>query len=182
MKDYINWKEACQLIEFSEKKHNYRIALLIYVSLHTGMRINDVLRLRWCDIMHVSTLCFVELRTSKHRTMFITPDMERFIDAIYNKLDKPLMSEYCFVSQKKSVFTVQRVNQILKMLSSKCDIQDVSLTTNTLRKTFGRELYYRTEGKAISFLSEYFSHPSVQFTMKYLQLESESRTISFCPL
>ena len=45
MKDYLSWKEANNLICVSEKEGKYNIALLIYVSIHTGMRINDILNL-----------------------------------------------------------------------------------------------------------------------------------------
>lgn len=174
MKDYITWNEAANLISCLEKEQNYRFSLLVFVSLHTGMRINDILRLRWCDIINVPALCFTESRTSKNRTILLTHEMEEYFLASYNRIMKPALKEYCFISQKKSVYSVQRVNQLLKTLSAKCDIQNVSITTNTLRKTFGRELYYKTGREAIIFLMEYFSHPSIQFTLEYLQLESES--------
>lgn len=177
MKDYLSWKEASSLIRCLEKENKYRVALLIFVSLHTGMRINDILRLRWCDIINVHALCFTESRTSKNRTILLTHEMEEYFLASYNRITKSALTEYCFLSQKKNVYSVQRVNQMLKTLSTKCGIQNVSVTTNTLRKTFGRELFFKTGREAIIFLMEYFSHPSIQFTLEYLQLESESDTM-----
>lgn len=177
MKDYLSWKEASSLISCLEKEHKYRVSLLVFISLHTGMRINDILRLRWCDIINVRALCFTESRTSKNRTILHTHEMEEYFLASYNRIKKPVLTEFCFLSQKKNVYSVQRVNQLLKTLSIKCNIQDVSITTNTLRKTFGRELYFKRGREAIKFLMEYFSHPSMQFTLEYLQLESESDTM-----
>lgn len=177
MKDYISWSEASNLISCLESEHNYRVSLLVFVSLHTGMRINDILRLRWCDIINVPALCFTESRTSKHRIILITHEMEEYFLTSYDRIKKPNLTEYCFLSQKKNVYSVQRVNQLLKTLSKKCHIQNVSITTNTLRKTFGREYYFKTGGEAIVFLMEYFSHPSIHFTLEYLQLESESDTM-----
>lgn len=174
MKDYISWNEASSLIRCLEREHNYRVSLLVFVSLHTGMRINDILRLRWCDIINVPALCFTESRTSKNRTILLTPEMEEYFLTSYKRIKKPVLTEYCFLSQKKNVYTVQRVNQLLKTHSTKCDIKNVSVTTNTLRKTFGRELFFKIGWEAIIFLMEYFSHPSIQFTLEYLQLESES--------
>lgn len=177
MKDFINWSEASSIISCLEKEHNYRISLLVFISLHTGMRINDILQLRWCDIINVPALCFTESRTSKNRTILITPKMEEYFLTSYNRMKKPMLAECCFISQKKNVYSVQRVNQLLKKISAKCSIQDVSVTTNTLRKTFGRELYYKTGREAIIFLTEYFSHPSERFTLEYLQLDIDENSM-----
>lgn len=177
MKDYLSWNQASSLVSSLEREQKFRVSLLVFVSLHTGMRINDILRLRWCDIINVPALSFTELRTSKTRTILLTHEMEEYFLASYNRINKPALTEYCFLSQKKNVYSVQRINQLLKNLSTKCNIQNVSITTNTLRKTFGRELYFKTGREAIIFLMEYFSHPSIQFTLKYLQLDSESDTM-----
>lgn len=176
MKDYLSWNQASSLISCLEREHNYRVSLLVFISLHTGMRINDILRLHWCDIINVPALCFKETRTSKNRAILLTHEMEEYFLASYNRINKPALTEYCFLSQKKNVYSVQRVNQLLKTLSTKCNIQNVSVSTNTLRKTFGREIFFKKGGEAIIFLMEYFSHPSIQFTLKYLQLESETDT------
>ena len=52
--DYLQWSEAMNLIRKLAKDGNYRISLLISLGCFTGLRISDILALRWKQILNTS--------------------------------------------------------------------------------------------------------------------------------
>ena len=52
--DYIVWSEAMNLIRKLAKDENYKISLLISLGCFTGLRISDILALRWKQILNTS--------------------------------------------------------------------------------------------------------------------------------
>ena len=52
--DYLEWSEAMNLIRRLTRDKNYKISLLIAIGCFTGLRISDILTLRWKQILGVS--------------------------------------------------------------------------------------------------------------------------------
>ena len=61
--DYLQWDEAMNLIRKLAKDGNYKMSLLIALGCFTGLRISDILALRWKQILHVSEFSVVEKKT-----------------------------------------------------------------------------------------------------------------------
>lgn len=173
MRNYLTWEEANKLQRQFLKEKKYDLSLLFYLSLHTGLRISELLSLRWIDIINKSKIEIIDGKSKKKKIIELSKDTESYIEHIY-MLQKPISCcNFCFVSQKKVVYSIQRINQILKETAIKCSITDVKLSTNSLRITYGREVYFRSNGEALNSLSNYFSHPSDQFTLSYLHLNKD---------
>ena len=49
--DYLVWSDAMNLIRKLAKDENYKISLLIALGCFTGLRISDILSLRWKQIL-----------------------------------------------------------------------------------------------------------------------------------
>ncbi len=49
--DYLIWSDAMNLIRKLAKDENYKISLLIALGCFTGLRISDILSLRWKQIL-----------------------------------------------------------------------------------------------------------------------------------
>lgn len=173
MRNYLTWKEANKLQSQFLKERKYDLFLLFYLSLHTGLKISDLLSLRWIDLVNKSLIEVIECKSKKKKIIELSKKTKSYIEHIYI-LQKPTSCcNFCFVSQKKVVYSIQRINQILKETAVKCRITDVKLSTNSLRITYGREVYFRSNGEALNSLSNYFSHPSDQFTLSYLHLKKD---------
>lgn len=80
------------------------------------------------------------------------------------------------VSQKGTVFTVQRINVILKEVKRKYRLHVGNFSCHSLRKTFGRQVYTMNDNNAelaLVKLMELFNHSNVAITKRYLGLRQE---------
>ena len=94
----------------------------------------------------------------------------------YNALHIADRTEKCFLSRKKAVYSIQRINVRLKEIKAKYGIKVEHLSTHSLRKTFGRKIVERAGDNpemALIKLSELFNHSSIQITRRYLGLRQE---------
>ena len=77
---------------------------------------------------------------------------------------------------KRQVYTVQRINVMLKEIKKKYRLQIGNFSCHSLRKTFGRQVYNMNNDNselALVKLMELFNHSSVSITKRYLGLRQE---------
>ena len=65
--DYLVWSDAMNLIRKLAKDGNYKMSLLVALGCFTGLRISDILALRWNQILGVSEFTIIEKKTGKKR-------------------------------------------------------------------------------------------------------------------
>ena len=63
--DYLVWSDAMNLIRKLAKDGNYKISLLIALGCFTGLRISDILALRWKQILNTSEFTVIEKNTNQ---------------------------------------------------------------------------------------------------------------------
>ena len=59
------------LVRKLAKGSNYKMSLLIALGCFTGLRISDILALRWNQILDVDEFTVTEIKTGKQRTIRI---------------------------------------------------------------------------------------------------------------
>ena len=174
--DYLIWSDAMNLIRKLAKDRNYKISLLIALGCFTGLRISDILSLRWKQILGTSEFTITEKKTGKQRTIRLNPQLQQHIRECYEYI-KPLgINAPILVSQKGTVFTIQRINVILKEVKKKYRLHIGNFSCHSLRKTFGRQVYnMNSENSELALvkLMELFNHSSVAITKRYLGLRQE---------
>ena len=174
--DYLIWSDAMNLIRKLAKDGNYKISLLIALGCFTGLRISDILSLRWKQILDTSEFTVTEKKTGKQRTIRLNPQLQQHIRECYQQI-KPLgINAPILVSQKGTVFTIQRINVILKEVKKKYRLHIGNFSCHSLRKTFGRQVYnMNSENSELALvkLMELFNHSSVAITKRYLGLRQE---------
>lgn len=72
--DYLVWSDAMNLIRKLAKDENYKISLLISLGCFTGLRISDILSLRWKQILGAEEFTVIEKKTSKVRNIRLNPN------------------------------------------------------------------------------------------------------------
>lgn len=85
----------------------------------------------------------------------------------------PPLEANCFISRKKCVYSIQRINVLLKQVSKNYLGGKVLFTTTTLRRTFGRE-YLKHYGANLYNLRMFFDQDTEEFTKNYLRLYTET--------
>ena len=174
--DYLQWDEAMNLIRKLAKDGNYKMSLLVALGCFTGLRISDILALRWKQILHVSEFTITEKKTGKQRTLRLNPQLQRHIAECYEQINPIGTSAPILVSQKGTIFTIQRINVMLKDVKKKYRLRVGNFSCHSLRKTFGRQVYTMSGDNAelaLVKLMELFNHSSIAITKRYLGLRQE---------
>lgn len=174
--DYLEWDSNILLISKLFQDQNYKFSLLIALGSFFGVRISDLLNLKWCDVLNTDFLNIIEKKTKKQRTIKINEQLKKHIQSCYREI-KPLSpNDYIFTSQKGSVYSVQRINVVFKEIKVRYNLKIKNFSTHSMRKTFGRQVYNNAGSSAelaLVKLSELFNHSDVRTTRKYLGLRSE---------
>ena len=175
--DYIEWNTAVNLVHRLFKDGNYQMSLLIGCGIFFGLRISDILQLSWDMLLDDSSFQVIEKKTQKRREVRINKGFQNHIWDCFNALMITDKSEKCFKSRERRVYSIQRINMILKDIKKKYGIKSVkNFSTHSLRKTFGRHIYERADSNgemALVMLSELFNHSNIAITKRYLGLRKE---------
>ena len=174
--DFLVWSDAMNLIRKLAKDGNYKMSLLIALGCFTGLRISDILALRWSQILYTEEFTIIEKKTGKQRTLRLNPQLQKHIQECYEQIKPIGIKAPILVSQKGTVFTVQAINRILKEIKKKYRLKIKNFSCHSLRKTFGRQVYTMNDNNAelaLVKLMELFNHSSVSITKRYLGLRQE---------
>ena len=174
--DYLVWSDAMNLIRKLAKDQNYKISLLVAIGCFTGLRISDILALRWKQILNTEEFSVIEKKTGKKRVIRFNPQLQQHIAECYTHIQPIGTVAPILVSQKGTIFTIQRINVILKEVKKKYRLKVKNFSCHSLRKTFGRQVYNMNADSselALVKLMELFNHSSVAITKRYLGLRQE---------
>ena len=174
--DFLVWSDAMNLIRKLAKDNNYKMSLLVALGCFTGLRISDILALRWNQILGVDEFTIIEKKTGKKRTLRLNPQLQKHIQECYEHIKPIGVKAPILVSQKGTIFTIQAINRILKDIKKKYKVKIKNFSCHSLRKTFGRQVYnMNSENSELALvkLMELFNHSSVSITKRYLGLRQE---------
>lgn len=169
--DALDWDEAMNLIRRLYRDQNYTISLLIATGCFTGLRISDILTLRYCDLFS-EEIEVIEQKTKKRRTIRVNQHLRDHAHKCFKALELEDPTRRAFISRKRTVSSIQRVNAICKLLKYRYGLKIAHFSTHSLRKTFGRLAGANSE-MALIKLSDIFQHSSVKTTRIYLGLRKE---------
>lgn len=167
--DYINFDTATRKgKELLKEEKTELIGLYILVSINTGLRTGDVLKLTW-EQLRGDMLNIYEGKTKKPRTIALNDEIKNAV----NKVDRG-NSGLVFISQKNTVYSRQQINRKLKDVFS-VEAKKHNISTHSLRKSFGRRVYenHHESEKALVYLNELFNHTSIAITRRYLGIRQE---------
>ncbi len=174
----IDWNTMLGLTQRLRKDKYYRDYLLITVGCYFGLRIGDLLRLRWEDVLERDEVLIKEEKTGKVRKITVNP---RVADAL-NFCSTELMSSgtfdshlFLFSNRWGDPVTISYVNKRLKVVFKKYNVNVKNPSSHTLRKTFGKRVYEsdNKSERALVYLSEIFSHSSIAITRRYIGITQE---------
>ena len=174
--DFLEWGQAMNLIRNLYNEKNYKMSLLISFGAFWGLRISDILKLQWSQVFNLDEFALVEQKTGKNREIKINSQLRRHIVDCYTNINPRTLDEYIFTSQKGTVFSIQRINVLLKEMKVKYNLKIKNFSSHSLRKCFGREIFNRSGENAelaIVKLSQLFNHSSTSITRRYLGISQK---------
>ena len=174
--DYMEWDVMLSLIRKLYRDGNYRMSLLIGCGCFFGLRISDILTLTWSMLLNDDKFTLNEKKTNKRRVVKINADFQQHIRKCHDALTIKNNDEKCFLSQKKVVYSTQRINILFKEIKRKYNSKIEHFSTHTMRKTFGRKVFEsagENANMALMKLSELFNHSNVSVTKIYLGIREK---------
>ena len=159
------------LIRKLAKDNYYKMSLLVALGCFTGLRISDILALRWKQILNVGEFTIIEKKTGKLRTLRLNLQLQRHIAECNEHIKPAGVNVSILQSQKGTTFSIQRINVMLKEVKKKYRLHVGNFSCHSLRKTFGRQVYNMNNENselALVKLMELFNHSSVSITKRYL--------------
>lgn len=143
-----------------------RDELLFLIGINTGLRVNDLVRLKVKNVRGTDTFIIREGKTRKRREINIGM-LRKEIDSYIIHKDA---NEFLFKSQKGNRYIT--TTQVYRILNDAADLLGRNdIGTHTMRKTFGYHHYKRF--KDIAILQEIFNHSSPEITLRYVGIRQD---------
>ena len=162
---------------------NYRDLLLFVLGINTGLRISDILALKWSSFINVGgrllksgdQLNVVEIKTKKIKSFMINRSVAEALKLYYDSLGSVNPDDPVFSSRKTADGTLQPITRIAawQMLNRYAHMVglDDGIGTHTLRKTFGYHLYKK--GVALEYIQKMLNHSSPAITLRYIGITQD---------
>lgn len=173
---YVKREDINKILEYLEKNNKIIIFGIIKFQLNTGLRISDVLNLKFEDVFTSSKIR--EMKTKKKKIIFFNNECLATLNKLklfYKKHNfKNYDKNYIFKSLNdkslESNLTYQGVNYHLKILKKELKIE-YAFNTHSFRKSWAREIYYKFNDLALVMKALNHSNPSV--TLRYICIEED---------
>ncbi|MDO6813254.1 tyrosine-type recombinase/integrase [Tenacibaculum soleae] len=172
--DFLEWDKMKTLVLKLERDGDFKFALLISCGCYLGLRISDLLQLKWSDLLYKEYCELIEKKTKKERKVTINTELATIIERIYTELN-PSMEQYIFVNRfGKKPISVQHVNTKLKEIFKQYNIKG-QYSSHFMRKSLGRQVWTKNNysEQALILLSQLFNHSSIQTTKIYLGIREQ---------
>ena len=174
-------KKIRRVKRLMKKDGNYRDLLMFTLGINAGLRISDILAMKWRDLLYKDKGIKDEVRvkekkTGKTKIFPLNGAVKKAIEMYLQNVQISGLTAYIFESRKRTqegkpqavsrVAAWQSINKYCK----KAGIEQ-NVGTHTLRKTFGYHQY--KNGTDIAMLQKMLNHSSPQVTLRYIGIERE---------
>lgn len=168
--DYLNFDSALnKALKLIKTEKNYKIGFLVVFGINSGLRISDILKITHEDLKN-DTVTLMESKTNKKRVIKLNDNIKKAYVLLQERGTNNVGS--IFLTNQNTVYSRQYINRKLKEIFGS---KSLSISTHSLRKTFGRRVWENNQesDKALLYLSEIFNHSSPAITKRYLGIRQE---------
>ena len=181
--DALDWDEALSLIDRLYDDGHIRESMLVASGCYLGLRISDILTLRWKDVFcGEKEFDKIEKKTGKKRLLRFNGTYVEHARKCYLSSGEDNEDRYIFTGQKTlgdRHITRQCAAQILEKIKEDYKVKTAkTFSAHSLRKTFGRRVWMQECKKgrgetALMLLCDVFNHSSVEITKRYLGIRKD---------
>jgi integrase len=167
--EHLEEQELNKLLKYLYQNEEWTYYLFVRLGVSTALRYSDLSKITWSQVLNQDKLTIKEKKTGKTREIPIQPELAEKINLMFEKLNRPSLSDFMIPLH------IRTINKQIKLHAKRAGIKKVHLSSHSLRKTFGREVYRRngeTESSLVK-LSMLFNHSSTAITRIYLSITKE---------
>lgn len=173
----MSWDDFKSLIGKLERDKEFKFCLLIAIGVFTGLRISDLLKLRFSQFKNTEILTIQEQKTKKTRRIKINFDLKEIVDRVQGKMGVYDTDQFIFLNRygtqpiDKSYVNV-KLKQLLKHYKI---VLESSVSSHFMRKTLGNRVLRLNNysNESIILLMELFGHSSPSITKRYLGIREK---------
>jgi len=173
----MSWDDFKSLVSKLERDGEYKFCLMICIGVMTGLRLSDLLQLRFSQFENTDVLTIVEQKTKKTRKIKINKDLKEILERIREKMGVTDSDRYIFLNRfGAKPIDKSYVNVKLKDIMKKYDIVlEGNVSSHTFRKTLGNRVLRLNNysNEAMVLLMELFGHSSPSITKRYLGIREK---------
>ena len=154
---------------------NIRDYALFTVGINVALRISDLLKLTWGDVLdnkNFKTLVLKEEKTRKMRNIKLNKTSRKALEEFLEALDTYSMGDYIFKSREgnNEPITRQQAFYILRDAAKAVGIKE-KVGTHTLRKTWGYHAW--KSGYSPALIMDTLNHGNLNTTKRYLGIRQD---------
>ena len=168
----MDWDDFRSLIGKLERDGEFKYCLLIAIGVFTGLRISDLLQLKFSLFEGTEILTIQEKKTKKTRKIKINLDLKEIVSRVKTKMGITTPDQYIFLNRYGTKPIDQSwANVNLKRIFKKYGIEvEGNISSHLFRKTLGNRVLKLNNysGESVILLMECFNHNSPSTTRKYL--------------
>ncbi|MEI7898134.1 MAG: tyrosine-type recombinase/integrase [bacterium] len=168
----MDWDDFRSLIGKLERDGEYKYCLLISIGVFTGLRISDLLQLKFSQFEGTDILTIQERKTRKTRKIKINQDLKEIVGRIKTKMVVTDTDQFVFLNRYGTKPIDQSwANVQLKKIFRKYGITvEGNISSHMFRKTLGNRVLKLNNysGESVILLMDLFSHSSPSITRRYL--------------
>lgn len=169
-REYLTEQEVQQLMEAAGRvgRHGHRDATLIMLSFRHGLRVSELVSLRWDQLdlkqglMHINRL--------KHGTPSVHPLRGPELRALRRLQRDYEASPYVFSSERRGPLSADAIRKIMARAGIEAQLP-FTVHPHMLRHACGYKL--AQAGQDTRAIQHYLGHRNIQHTVRYTQLSSE---------
>jgi integrase len=173
----MDWDVFKSLIGKLERDGEFKFCLLIAIGVFTGLRISDLLKLRFNQFENTEILTIEEQKTKKTRRIKINLDLRKIVERVKGKIGVIDADQFIFLNKygtkpiNKSYVNV-KLKEILKRYNI---VLEGNASSHLFRKTLGNRILRLNNysNEAVILLMECFSHSSPLMTRRYLGIREK---------
>ena len=175
----MDWNTMLGLLQRLKRDNRLQDYLLVATGCYFGLRIKDLLNLSWSDVIDKNEFIVTESKTGKKRLITLNVNVKEVLQHVYkSRKNKRGFSDddFLFVNRWNDQLSVQYVNRRLHEIFLKYNVRVGNGSSHTLRKTFGKRVWEmdNQSEKSLVYLSEIFSHSSINTTKRYIGIVQQN--------
>jgi integrase len=172
---YLEWDTFISLITRLENKGEYKFCLLVTIGVFTGLRISDLLNLKFSDILDNSILTIQEKKTKKHRKIKLNSDLKMIVVRIFHRMDYTDSNRFIFINRFGTKPMDKSYVKLKELFSFYRVKVDGNISSHLFRKTLGRRVMEvnNYSNESLILLMELFGHSSMSITKRYLGIREQ---------